>query len=110
MLLYNVILTARGMLSKMFSKKCCPKCFQKIFPQESEKYLFTPESSILTQRKIYTNNTHIKNSIVFKKEKHSVSKRKKEGVVFLRWGEGVETPMHTISWRSLLIDTNIQSK
>ena len=33
----------------------------------------------------------------------------KEGVVFLRWG-GVETSMHTMSWRSLLIDTNIQSK
>ena len=25
-------------------------------------------------------------------------------------GGGVETPMHTMSWRSLLIDTNIQSK
>ena len=32
----------------------------------------------------------------------------KEGVIFLRWG-GVETPMHTMSWRSLLIDTNIQT-
>ena len=90
----------------MFSKKR----FQKIFPQESLKNLFNPESYILTQRKIYAYSTHIKNSIVFKKEKHSVSKRKKEGVMFLRWGEGVETPMHTMSWRSLLIDTNIQSK
>ena len=33
----------------------------------------------------------------------------KEGVMFLRW-RGVETPMHTMSWRALLIDTNIQSK
>ena len=33
----------------------------------------------------------------------------KEGVMFLRWGR-VETLMHTMSWRSLLIDTNIQSK
>ena len=32
---------------------------------------------------------------------------KKEGVMFLR---GVETLMHTMRWRSLLIDTNIQSK
>ena len=23
---------------------------------------------------------------------------------------GIETPMHTMSWRSLLIETNIQSK
>ena len=64
----------------MFSKKC----FQKIFPQESVKNLFNPKSYILTQRKIYTYNTHIKNCIVFKKEKHSASKRKKEGVMFLR--------------------------
>ena len=25
-------------------------------------------------------------------------------------GRGVETPVHTMSWRSLFIDTNIQSK
>ena len=36
--LYNVILTARGMLSKIFLKKCCLKCFQisvfkKYFPK-----------------------------------------------------------------------------
>ena len=36
----------------------------------------------------------------------------KEGVMFFRLGGGggVETPMHTMSRRSLLIDTNIQSK
>ena len=33
----------------------------------------------------------------------------KEVVMFLRRG-GVETPMHTMSWRSLLIDTKIQRK
>ena len=36
---------------------------------------------------------------------------KKKGLCF--WGDGgrgVETPMHIMSWRSLLIDTNIQSK
>ena len=33
----------------------------------------------------------------------------KEGVMFLRCG-GVETHMDTMSWRSLLIYTNIQSK
>ena len=64
MLLYNVILTAR-MLSKMFSNKC----FQKIFPQESVNNVFNPESYILTQRKIYTYKTQIKNSIVLKKKK-----------------------------------------
>ena len=64
----------------MFSNKC----FQKIFPQESVESLFNSQSYILTQRKIYTYNTHIKNSVVFKKGKHSVSKRKKEGVMFFR--------------------------
>ena len=29
--------------------------------------------------------------------------------MFLRWG-GVETPMNTMSWGSLLIDINIQRK
>ena len=33
----------------------------------------------------------------------------KEGAMFLKWG-GVEIPMDTMSWRSLFIDTNIQSK
>ena len=33
----------------------------------------------------------------------------KEGIMFLRQS-GVETPMHTMSWTSFLIDTNIQSK
>ena len=33
----------------------------------------------------------------------------KEGVMFLRW-RGDETLMCTMSWRSLLIDRNIQSK
>ena len=32
---------------------------------------------------------------------------KKEGMMFLK---GVETLVHTMSWRSLLIDTNIQRK
>ena len=50
MLLYNVILTARGMLSGIFSKKC----FQKIFPQESvnnlfkvSEYPFKPNKNVL---------------------------------------------------------------
>ena len=40
-------------------------------------------------------------------KKGGLDSLKKEGVMFLR---GVETPMHTMSWKSLLIDTNIQSK
>ena len=82
MLLCNVILTARGMLSEMFSKKC----FQKLFPQESVNNLFNPESYILTQRKIYAYNTQIKNSIVLKKNPISlyiacmeINKKKTQG-------------------------------
>ena len=90
----------------MFSKKC----FQKIFPQESVKNLFNPKSYILTQRKIYTYNTNIKNSIVFKKRKTFCLKEKERRGYVFEVGEGVETPMYTMSWRSLLIDKNIQSK
>ena len=36
---------------------------------------------------------------------------KKRGYVFeVGEGAGVETPMHTMRWRKLLIDTNIQTK
>ena len=38
-----------------------------------------------------------------------LGKKEKKGVMFLGCRDGVETPMHTISWRNL-IDTNIQSK
>ena len=34
---------------------------------------------------------------------------KRRGYIF-EVGGRVETPMHTMSWRNLLIDTNIQSK
>ena len=38
-------------------------------------------------------------------------KRRLGGYVFEMWEvAGVEVPMHTMSWRRLLIDTNIQSK
>ena len=42
--------------------------------------------------------------------KRGLGEKEKKGVMFLGCGDGVETPMHTISWRNLLIDTNIQSK
>ena len=66
MLLYNVILTAMGILSEMLSKKC----FQKIFSQESVNNLFNPETYILTQGKIYT---HTDKKIYCIKEKNYVS-------------------------------------
>ena len=36
--------------------------------------------------------------------------QKRRGDVFEGGRGGGETPMHTISWRSILMDTNIQSK
>ena len=46
--------------------------------------------------------------IVCRFKRRLVSKRR--GYVFEVWEGGVETPMHTMSGRRLLIDKNIQSK
>ena len=52
-----------------------------------------------------------RNWIVWRFKRGLAKKGKKEVIMFLRWGAGEsETPMHIMSWRSLLVDTNIQNK